>query len=348
MRWEDERYVRWYTRNTPEWNSLPWQARGLFGLILRELDRAGILELGRLGLKAVAVQIRADWEDIEKPLMRLLDDGMLLYREDAQLIVAPNFIEAQECHQSDRARQRSARERARDIAKATSHGVTAPSRNVTPVNGSVTESHAESQDVTGCHSVPSRAVPNQPSRAVPSDPESPLTPEEQTRIRALKSDRPPPPPGPETGYDLAKRVWRELWEAKYKRPYIFAMDIGPNSEDRILQRLGFLANEQGKNRAEEFCRHWVKAYLRSHGDKNWLDNHSHPLRSILRDIAGYGCPKPAPSRPRNDDHGQVDTGEATGVRKLVSVAPSETDMPLEEHAKRAAEFMKRIGTGGAK
>ena len=34
MRWEDERYVRVYTRDTPEWCLLSWEARALFLLLL--------------------------------------------------------------------------------------------------------------------------------------------------------------------------------------------------------------------------------------------------------------------------------------------------------------------------
>ena len=47
MRWEDENYVRLYTRDTTDWKLLSWEARALFVLLMRKLDRAGILELGR-------------------------------------------------------------------------------------------------------------------------------------------------------------------------------------------------------------------------------------------------------------------------------------------------------------
>lgn len=163
MRWQDERYVRFYTRNTPEWCVLDWKARALFGLILREVDRAGILELGKLGLRAVAVAVRAPWEEIEKPLLDILADGMAVHRDDLRLLVVPNFIDAQEAPQSDKARKRAERERARDLAKAKSLTVTAPSGIVTLPSGIVTDSHTPSREVTSGHSVPSV-----PSRAVPS------------------------------------------------------------------------------------------------------------------------------------------------------------------------------------
>jgi len=330
MRWEDERYVRWYTRNTPEWNVLPWQARGLFGLILRELDRAGILDLGRLGLKAVAVQIRADWDDVEKPLKKLLDDGMLIYREDVQLLAAPNFIEAQECHQSDRARQRAARERARDHARALSHGVTPTSQVVTVANGIVTESHGESHDVTGCHSEPCLAVP---SLAELSDPEAPLTPDEEARVRLVsKSDR-PPPARKESGYDLAKRVWSVHWSKKYGKSYIFAADNGRGSEDYFLQRLGRLANESAGDGAEEWTTRVVKSFLRDPGGRNWLVENQHPLRALERDL--------------NKHSGSVQKKPAPAQSEATTIVP----LSVEEQATRAARLssmVRGIGAGGGK
>ena len=35
MRWEDERYVRIYTRDTPSWMLLSWDAQALFLQLLR-------------------------------------------------------------------------------------------------------------------------------------------------------------------------------------------------------------------------------------------------------------------------------------------------------------------------
>ena len=49
MDWSDERYVRVYTRDTPDWQCLSFLAQGLFCLILRKVDRAGVLPLGRSG-----------------------------------------------------------------------------------------------------------------------------------------------------------------------------------------------------------------------------------------------------------------------------------------------------------
>ena len=57
MRWEDERYVRLYTRDSVDWLMLSLEAQGLLALILRKLDRAGILPLGKHGGRAVAIAV---------------------------------------------------------------------------------------------------------------------------------------------------------------------------------------------------------------------------------------------------------------------------------------------------
>jgi hypothetical protein len=111
MRWEDERYVRFYTRDTPEFLALTWHARGLFGLVLRVVDRAGVLPVGKLGLKGVAVAVHAPWAEIEAPLGELLGDGCLAYDETRGAVFIRNYLAAQECPQSDRARKRASRER---------------------------------------------------------------------------------------------------------------------------------------------------------------------------------------------------------------------------------------------
>jgi hypothetical protein len=183
MRWQDERYVRFYTRNTPEWCVLSWQARALFGLILREVDRAGILPVGKLGLRAVAVAVRAPWEEIEKPLMEILADGMAVHREELQLLVVPNFVEAQEASQSDKARKRTERERARDLANAKSLSVTSPSQTVTEPSGNGASRDEMSHAVTSSHSEPSRAVLAVPSSAEGATPLLPGSKEIEAEIR---------------------------------------------------------------------------------------------------------------------------------------------------------------------
>ena len=114
MRWEDERYVRIYTRDTVDWLGLSFIAQGLFCLILRKLDRAGLLKLGKPGKRGVAIVIgfAGEWSRLEPALEELLTDGCIQIR--GECLVVPNFIEAQEATQSDAQRKRESRARDRD------------------------------------------------------------------------------------------------------------------------------------------------------------------------------------------------------------------------------------------
>src|SRR4051812_34670403 len=116
MRWEDERYVRLYTRDTVEWEMLCWQARALMPQILRKVDRAGLLELGKHGARGLAKSVKLPLDVVQFGLdgtdegPGLLPSGSVELR--GTLLVIPNFIAAQETASSDAQRKRDQRERA--------------------------------------------------------------------------------------------------------------------------------------------------------------------------------------------------------------------------------------------
>jgi hypothetical protein len=117
MRFEDERYVRAYTRDTTNWLMLSWQARTVFLHLLRKFDRAGIFEIGntRDPVSAVAAQTRLPREVVDEGLngeTGLLAGGELRYLPEHNVIFCPNFMAAQEAIQSNAGRQRAKRERA--------------------------------------------------------------------------------------------------------------------------------------------------------------------------------------------------------------------------------------------
>lgn len=234
MRWEDERYVRVYTRDTADWLALSFDAQSLFMHLLRKVDRAGILELGRHGKRAVAIAIghAALWDRLAPALEELLADGCVQINETRLLI--PNYIEAQEARASDKARQREKRERDRARTAdepspppppADDPNVTerdAPSRNVTgshEKSRGVTRGHAASHDVTPYRAVPSRAEPTTepPNPPVPggspsaagaapvgggsggdgerdAKPEKPAAPKRECRPRERREGDPAPMP----------------------------------------------------------------------------------------------------------------------------------------------------------
>jgi hypothetical protein len=150
MRWEDERWVKLYTRDIGDWLLLSFEAQGLFRLLLTKVDGAGIIHLGRAGRRAVAgiVGHPTRWETIEPALDELLTDGCLVLEGDQ--LVMPNFIEAQEAKTSDREKKR--RQREADRARVLSEPPKPPE--------SIGVGHRVSPEVTDSHRV-SPIVPNQ-------------------------------------------------------------------------------------------------------------------------------------------------------------------------------------------
>lgn len=162
MDWQNERYVRVYTRETVADSALTWEARAIWLEILKRLDRAGVLSLGGCGLRGLAGLIRIPYEVVENHFPSLLIDGRIVQNGD--FLVAPNFQEAQEAIQSNKQRTAECRARRREIALFNDK----MSQNVTECNDSlqnVTTGNVMQRAVTNCN-VLQRTVT--PSLAVPS------------------------------------------------------------------------------------------------------------------------------------------------------------------------------------
>ncbi len=141
MRWDLERYVKIYVRDTPEFLAMSWQARCLLHEIVRKVDAAGILKVGELGLGGIALAIRAPVDEIEGPVQELLGRKRLVWVEEAGHFLVPNHEDAQATPQSALARKR----RERELASASLLGAPGggpPSRVVAPSRD------FESRDVT--------------------------------------------------------------------------------------------------------------------------------------------------------------------------------------------------------
>ena len=186
MRFEDERYVRLFTRDTTTWKLLPWQAKCLLPLLLRKVDRAGIVEVGEDAEEGVAALTDLPPSFVKEALPGLLARKVFVL--NGEVLVMPNFPAAQEAKASDRARQAAKRERDRLAAMG-----------VTQRDGAsrgVTERHAESRGVT-----PSRAVLSRtdPSRA--AEEERARGPGEPAAAPAAPAAPPAPagPPAPTPG-----------------------------------------------------------------------------------------------------------------------------------------------------
>lgn len=130
MDWENETYVRLFKRDTATWKMLPWQGRAILPLILRKLDRSGILELGDDGEEALAALIDMPIEVVSAGLPELL--RRQVFRLVSGKLVMPNYLKAQESKQSDSQRKRESREKQR-LAALQSQPVTSCPEQSQPV-----------------------------------------------------------------------------------------------------------------------------------------------------------------------------------------------------------------------
>jgi hypothetical protein len=170
MRWEDERYVRVYTRDTPGWLSLSFDAQSLLVLLLRKVDRAGLLSLGKLGPRAVAVVIGhgAQWKRIEPALQELLDAGTAVINGDTLAI--PNFVAAQETPASGAQRTRDWRERQQVSAlrDAAARDVSSRFGDETSQNVTTCDETSQNCDAVTKPVTPNCAYPSDPNRSDPN------------------------------------------------------------------------------------------------------------------------------------------------------------------------------------
>lgn len=185
MNWEDERYVRLYTRDTITWKLLGWEGRFVMMSLLRKVDRAGCLDL-EAGTEGLSALLEMPEEIVQAGLAACTKRGTVQQR--GSMLVLPRFLEAQEAKQSDRQRQRECRERRRDLGQRAnvvglSHEPESQSRIVTE------QSHMLSRGVTESHTDSPAGVT--PSCTVPSCTDPPKSPKGD--LPGLKSDKPLPP-----------------------------------------------------------------------------------------------------------------------------------------------------------
>ncbi len=180
MNFEDERYVRVYTRKTVTTKLLGWDGRMCLYALLLEVDRAGVLDLEGLDpAEALAALADLPLEHAQTGMAKLLTRKVVVVTDG--VLFVPNFIRAQEAKQSDAQRQRESRARraaavraaelpgvpaelvavAVTVLESESHPVTIRDSESPPV----TERHDRSHAVTVGHS--SSAVPSSTRPAVP-------------------------------------------------------------------------------------------------------------------------------------------------------------------------------------
>lgn len=130
MNYEDEPYVRLYTRKTLTWKRLGWEGRAVRNAMLDgEFDAAGIFDIRGDAAECIAAVTDLPLEIVRVGLQRLIETETWVITPAS--IVWPSYEEAQNCRRSDRIRQRESR-RARSAQSVTD--VTArhrPSQHVT-------------------------------------------------------------------------------------------------------------------------------------------------------------------------------------------------------------------------
>lgn len=126
MNFEDEHYVRIYTRDTKTWLRWGWEGQCVFMATMRKLDKAGILDVDD-PIEDVALVTGLPVEIVTAGLPRVLRSGTFEVRNGR--LVCPRYIEGQTAAKSDAQRMREHRERRRAEARG---GI------VTNPNGSVT------------------------------------------------------------------------------------------------------------------------------------------------------------------------------------------------------------------
>lgn len=125
MKYDDENWIKVYTRDTAGWLALSWQARGLMLEIARRLPKhSGELSLGRRGLEAIAALVRAPWAEIEPFISELIDDGRLEYDAEQKIIRDPQHADRQNAVASGAARTRKWRETRPDTVTTSDAPVT--------------------------------------------------------------------------------------------------------------------------------------------------------------------------------------------------------------------------------
>lgn len=120
MNWEDERWVKLYTRDSITWKLWCWQARFVMMSLMRKVDRAGVVDVDGHGIAGLAALLEIPADIVRVGIAQLTEpdeEGQRTVIWDGPQLVLAHFIEAQDARTSDAQRQRDSREKRRDLAK---------------------------------------------------------------------------------------------------------------------------------------------------------------------------------------------------------------------------------------
>jgi len=154
-----------------DWPALPWQARGLYALLLGLADDSGVIRLGKLGLQSLAGALRASWPELMPHFDALVTTGWAEVQAGAVLL--PHFVDSQRAATTNE-RVAAYRERARNAP------VTPEKRdgneNLPNSNEDVTKSYPDKNRKEEIRSEENRSDSSASSE--PSQPGLPLQPQQ--------------------------------------------------------------------------------------------------------------------------------------------------------------------------
>lgn len=282
MDWSNERYVRVYTRDTTTWKLMDWRGRCVLQLLMRKVDRAGVLDVGHDGVLGLAAVLELPLELVEAGIAQLTTSrgGLPTVVDTGTAYVLPNFIEAQEAPSSDPQRKRESRARRRDRSLAASRNLllTDSARQDEP-SGHETghEQDDNAEPVTPIRSVPSRSDPDQNlslagAHAIPPSTEPSTTPTPNVPAKSPQATdrgdnaRTHEPLGldPRSRGDLALATWRRLSDLRVEHAAKLRLigvlpfpPIAPSSNPRGYRELADRIREEG-DAAREVCDHVLR------------------------------------------------------------------------------------------
>ena len=237
MNYPDEDYVRFYTRDTITWLALEFEGQAVLSLMLHgRFNRSGIFDCGGHDPShAVTLAIRCPREIAEKGVERLLATKTWVLN-DGQLIW-PNYVHAQHCKRSDRARKAESR---------ANLALEALGQKSQPV----TRGHTRSQPVTPKPKPKQKPKPRGIARerapAPPSSETVPLAPEDPQQsgssaapIAPAAAAAAPAPSAPSLSLQERALLWvRDVFKASQVAPNPGAWPETVELQDRLRLRFG--------------------------------------------------------------------------------------------------------------
>lgn len=215
MKWEDERWVKLYTRDSVTWRRWGWKGQCVFLHLLRKVDHFGriVLDDGLEPWEAVSFASDGMPEDICRDGIAALVRTKTL-RIEGGVMELVNYTDAQEARTSAAERKRRQRERERamaELAEREGGAVLEIAQGVTKRDGqsrSVTDSHAESRGVTRSHDKIDRETERETDRPAALTPDGAWT---ALRSRMLEMGHPTRPGATVTLPAGAPRDWPTIF-----------------------------------------------------------------------------------------------------------------------------------------